>query len=892
MTKETPVLLAFNRGIISDKALARVDIDRTALSAETQTNYVPRVLGSMMLRPGWEYIATQNGNKTARFVPFVFATDDTAYIELTDSSMRVYVDDVPVTRASVTSAIANGTFDTDIVSWTDADEGTAASTWATGGYLNLLGTGFDAAIVRQLVSVPGGEENIKHGLRVTIERGPVEILVGSTSGGSEYFSETLGTGVHSLAFTPTRDFYIQFQSTLSYSVQVDSVEVESSGIQDLPTPWPEASLSSVRWDDSADVIFLSCSGGIQQRRIERRGPTSWSIVKYEPENGPFRNINTSSITMTPTATSGDTTLTASAAYFTSSNVGSLIKIESIGQTTTVTISGQNQFTDPIRVTGVENSRIFDIDITSLSDSTVTVQKSVGEPGSWSDVSNLSYTTNQDTTHDDGLDNQIIYYRIGVKTGDYGTDAPVLTLSYGSGSNTGIARITSVTNETTASCVVLDNFGNTDASANWYEGDWSPRRGYPSAVALHEGRLVWAGKSKVWLSETDAYDSFDDTVEGNSGPINRSIGQGPVDNINWIFSGNRLVLGTDSAEVSIRSSSFDEPLSPTAFNIKFPSNQGTANVPVVKIDSTGIFVQRGLTSVYQLVYSEVTAYDYTSSEKTVLVPEIGEPSIVRMAAQRQPDTRVHCVRSDGKVAVWVNDPAEEVAAWILIETDGEVEDAWVLPTGTAEDTVYYSVKRTINGTTKRYIEKWAFESECQGGTQNKQADSFITYDGVSTTAITGLEHLEGETVVVWGDGKYNGSYTVSSGAITLTTAISSGVIGLTYTAQFKSVKLAYATEAGTPLNQIKRLDHIGLIMKNTYKDGVKYGPDFDNLDDLPHIDDEGGEVDDDYLWGAYDKSSFEFDGPFDADSRICLQSVAPKPTTILACSFTMVTNEKM
>ena len=43
-------ILAFNRGRISRLALARTDFARTQFSAEIQTNWMPRALGSMMLR--------------------------------------------------------------------------------------------------------------------------------------------------------------------------------------------------------------------------------------------------------------------------------------------------------------------------------------------------------------------------------------------------------------------------------------------------------------------------------------------------------------------------------------------------------------------------------------------------------------------------------------------------------------------------------------------------------------------------------------------------------------------------------------------------------------------------------------------------------------------------
>src|SRR3990167_10517736 len=124
----------FNRGVIDPRALTRVDIKRVAMSAETQTNYIPRTMGSMTLRPGLEYIDSTYNDGEAVHIPFIFSIDDTAIIEFTDSIMRVRVDEAVLQRNSVSSAITNGTFTSNITSWTDADESGATSVWATGGY--------------------------------------------------------------------------------------------------------------------------------------------------------------------------------------------------------------------------------------------------------------------------------------------------------------------------------------------------------------------------------------------------------------------------------------------------------------------------------------------------------------------------------------------------------------------------------------------------------------------------------------------------------------------------------------------------------------------------------------------------------------------------------------
>lgn len=893
--KQNGQLLSFNRGIQSRLGLARIDLERTALAAEIQTNWMPRSLGSMSLRPGWEYIGSTRSGAEAKLFKFEFASDDVAQLEIAGGVMRVRIDDELIERESVTASVTNGTFTSNLTGWTDSDESGGTSQWATGGYMALLGTGTNAAIRDQEITVT--ETGTEHALRIVVARGPVILRVGSTSGGDDYITETtLGAGTHSLALTPSGNFHIRLMNRRAFTALVDSVAIESAGIMELTVPWQAADRRRIRMSQSGDVLFVACAG-YQQRKIERRATRSWSVVLYQPETGPFRNVNTTPITITPSALTGDVTLTASSALFRSTNVGSLFRIQSTGQTVTASIAAEDTFTNPIRVAGVEGQRAFGISILGAFTATLTLQYSVGEPGSWVDVT--SYTTVTSTSYNDELDNQIIYYRIGVKAGAFSSGPVTATLTYTSGSITGIARVTAYSSPTSVSAVVLQDFGATTASSDWWESTWSDRRGWPSAVALYEGRLWWFGKDRSIASISDAFEDFDDNFEGDSGPISRSIGEGPVDSICWALPLQRLLIGTSGTEFSARSSSFDEPLTPTNFNIKPASTLGAAQIDAVRIDATGIFVDKSLQKVYQLSYN-LDQNDYRPQDLTLWVPDLNEIGIVDIAVQRQPDTRIHCLRADGTVGVIVRDSAENVICWIEIETDGEVEDVCVLP-GVKEDRVYYVVNRS----TGRFIEKWSLESECRGRPVAKLADSFVHYSGSATTTITGLSHLNGRDVVCWGwntskpftdddgneVGRDFGTFTVSGGQITgLSAEVTDACVGLPYEARFKSAKQAFGAALGTPLNQRKRINQVGMILMNTHKGGIQFGPDFDTMDDMPSYESEL-EVGADHVWEDYDKDMVAFPGEWSTDSRLCLRAAAPKPCTVVAITTSMLTHDK-
>lgn len=894
--REYPALYAFNRGIVSPLGLARSDQKRVGLSAETMTNWMPRILGSMALRPGLGYIGATASNAAARYLPFVFATTDTALVEFTDSTMRVWINDTLLTRVSVATTITNGTFSGNISGWSDGSDAGGAIAYNSG--LGLTGNGTARAIAYQALSVSTADQSNEHGLHIIVSRGPVTFKVGNALGDDSFVSETvLDTGSHSIAFTPTATatVYVQFSSTAAYVAIVQQCTIESAGTVTLASPYLAADISAIRFDQSADTVFLACSG-YQQRKIERRGTRpgarSWSISVYQIDDGPFRAQNFGSTTITSSGLTGDVTLTSSRPLFKSGHVNALFRLNNQVAVQSASISAQNTFTSGLKVTGSGTQRSVTVTITGTWSAVVSLQVSTDNV-SFSDVPGETWNTNVTGPYLDGLDGQTRYYRIGVKTGNYTSGTVAVALGYTSGTLDGVVRITAFTSNLSVQAQVVRDIGATTATSIWTEGAWSSYRGYPTSVKLHEGRLWWAGQNGLYGSISDSFFSMDANVIGDSGPINRTIGSGPVDTINWIMSLQRLLLGAQGAEYSVKSSAFDTPLTPTDFTIKPASTQGSGSVDSVRVDQRGIYVDRSGTKVYELVF-DLQTYEYSSNELTAIVPELGLPSIVRMAVQRKPETRIHCVRSDGTVMLGIMDKVEDVLCWLNITTAGAsglIEDVVVLPgaRGSTEDQVYYVVNRTVNGATVRYLEKWAKETECRGATLNKQADAFITYSGPPATALGGLSHLEGASVVVWADGVdlspgapgSQTTYTVTGGTITVAAPVQNAVIGLPYTAQWKSAKLGLQQSlAQTMLNQQKRLSHLGVVAAYFHPKGIQFGPDFSHLDDMPAVE-QGAVIDANTIRTAYDEQEFPFPGVWTTDARLCIQAQAPRPVTLLA-----------
>jgi hypothetical protein len=910
--------LAFNRGEVSPLALTRIDAEKLRLAAETQENWMPLALGPMMLRPGSKYIATTRSSAKARYLEFIFGKTDTALLEFTDSHLRFLVSDTLVTRPSNTSTVQA------IASW-DYTTGTTTDSTAS----SVAGVATLAAIPRGGVACGTAlvtyAAATKHFIRFTVTNGPVTVMGGTTSGESDLLGRTIvDTGIHSIALTanPSANWYLRFENTDRRTKTISAVAIESSGTLDIASPYLLADLPNIRYTQSGDIVYLTCAG-YQQRKIERRGTrdadAGWSIVLYRSHDGPFAAAAYDDVTLLPSVYEGNGTLTASRNFFKGTHDGAMFRIFTPGQAMGNRLGAANAVSESVRQTGVGAGRAIDIVITGTWVGTLAYEYSLDGPDEGF-IENATTTANGTTSTGTGAgDNIIQWWRVKFKT--YTSGSAVVTFS-GTGAGSaggiggrlesttatdakgglfGICRVTGYTSPTVVNIEVLSPFSALVASNNWQEGEWSLRVGYPTAVAFHDGRLWFAGRDRLWGSESDNYTGFSLDVEGDSAPILRTVGFGPADSINWLLSLSRMIAGREMSEVSVRSSTQDEPITPTNFSVKDCSTQGSAKVQGVKVDRNGIYVQQSKKKIYELSYN-TQAGDYASRDLTRLHPDVGLNSLTDIGVQRQPDTRLHFVRDDGQVVVLVYDPSDEVEAFYRVKmggtgTDGNgvaqsygiVEDVVVLPAD-EEDAVYYVVKRTVNGGTVRYLEKLAKRSECIGGLLSKNLDSHVSYTGGATGTLTGLSHLEGQTVAIWVNGAQQTSQVVSGGQVVgILPQATNAVVGLPYTAVFVSAKLAYAAKAGTALTQKKRVDQIGFVLANTHYQGLQFGPDASNLDNLPLVED-GATTAADYVWSYYDKGMIPSPHDWSTDSRLYLKATSPRPVTVSAAVIGIETNE--
>ena len=109
-----------------------------------------------------------------------------------------------------------------------------------------------------------------------------------------------------------------------------------------------------------------------------------------------------------------------------------------------------------------------------------------------------------------------------------------------------------------------------------------------------------------------------------------------------------------------------------------------------------------------------------------------------------------------------------------------------------------------------------------------------------------------------------------------------------------VWMAGAAGAGTALTQKKRIDHLALILHNTYTDALRVGDDADDPRGLQQLSlmYRGQAVSGDTVYEEFDEESLVLRGRFDTDTRLIINALSHVPATVLGAVITIKTSDKI
>lgn len=353
--------------------------------------------------------------------------------------------------------------------------------------------------------------------------------------------------------------------------------------------------------------------------------------------------------------------------------------------------------------------------------------------------------------------------------------------------------------------------------------------YPGCVTYHQQRRFFARPNEspqnVKASRTGNYKNFNvSTPTQDDDAISFTVASQEVNAILHLVSVDELIMLTAGGEWVVKGTN-NGVITPSSLYPKPQGARGAAAQPrPLVVGDTVLFVDRGGRTIRDLRYT-LTTDKYAGDDLTVLAKHLFEGhTIIDWCYQQTPDSIVWAVRDDGVLLGFTYLREHDVWAWHDHATDGAFESICCVPEG-VEDAVYVAVRRTINGVTKRYIER--LHSEVYATVADAfHVDCGLSYYGAPVDELFGLEWLEGKTLAVLADGNVHPNVTVQNGYVQLQAHYSIIQIGLPIpNADIESLPIT-----GGLLGPKQRVPRTLLRVKNTR--GLQVGPDADNLEDLP------------------------------------------------------------
>jgi hypothetical protein len=373
-------------------------------------------------------------------------------------------------------------------------------------------------------------------------------------------------------------------------------------------------------------------------------------------------------------------------------------------------------------------------------------------------------------------------------------------------DSGTLRITAFTSDVQVSARIIAVFdpdsalfhgGNTVLGTEVVltEKAFSANRGWPEKVSFFQNRLFFARTQSLpgglFGSNYNGFTynsfNFDDSEALDTSALSTVIYNRRSVLIEHMVSYKSLLIFTTSGLYSTPLLE-DFPLTPRnmAF-INLQTADSSSGVDPQILDNQVLFYDKGGKKVKDINLLDRTG-TYVTNNISVMAPHlIDQPNssgVYENSTEKDGSwllTTMSGSELDGGLSIYQSVPEQEITAWTHSTTLGKFRAIIA-----DEALVYFFVEREINGSTVLYIEKLSWDV---------RTDSAKVVTGTAMTTVTGLSHLEGETVRVKGDGAVQESKTVTAGEITLDYAVDEVEVGLNYIPLVVPMPLNIPTQIG-------------------------------------------------------------------------------------------------
>ena len=477
---------------------------------------------------------------------------------------------------------------------------------------------------------------------------------------AEVKTSSLETRLVPFQFNVTQAYVLEFGNNY-FRIYKDGGQVTSGSpatAVEVTTTYATADLATLKFAQSGDVMYV-VHPDKPVRKIARTSHTAWTITDVDFKRGPFLDANTTDTTLTASGRTGSVTVTASAVTginggsgFESTDVGRLIKLHhGYAKITAITST-------TVCTAAVQENDVFDSELEPTYTSS-TISFAEGDPSSTGLEHNDRIVDSNKNWIDEGFkDNQEITVS-GASTS--GNNKSYLIVK-ATEDTLLLAPSDDVTEESASASITV--VGKLVADDEWALGAFSPRTGYPRAVAFYEQRLTFAGTDEqpqtVYFSVSGDFENFTAGTDDDSALV-YTLGSNQVNVIRFLSSSRSLLVGTSGGEFVVRAGGADEPITPKNVQIKQQSAFGSANVQPLQCGNAVLFLQRASRKIRELVYDFDTD-GYIAPDLSILAEHATEGGVKEMAYGQEPDSVAWMVRNDGVLLGMTYRRDEQVVAW--------------------------------------------------------------------------------------------------------------------------------------------------------------------------------------------------------------------------------------
>lgn len=667
-----------------------------------------------------------------------------------------------------------------------------------------------------------GAEDIKN--MTVLPRGGVQSRCGTQKLGTVHNSANKARMVDFI-FSQTQAYVLEF-SALVIRVWKDGVLVLSGGSPyTITTTYTEAEIPYLGFEQSADTLYITHPSH-KQATLTRSGDAAWTLASFGNLYGPLRAENATSTTLRidypdsypVLAPKGSTvTVTASAATFNSSHVGSVWGVRHVLYATTYTAyvaAGGGIYTSYNYPVYGEWELTIKPGSHGIDNTGIEIFKSVDEGLTWYKLHTVPATSDTTAVLITGSCDEPAYLQIQRDNVDDDFTFTLNSLGHSHWATFEITGFSSSLQVTAKMQTVFDQCGT--AFVTWAEGAWSDYRGWPAAVSFFQDRLGFGGDLEVpngfWYSKTGDYTNFGTSLPVVDDDAIRShlLGR-KVNPIRAMIPLQAHIVLTSDSEWTIEPQNTGV-FSTGAMQIKHQTYFGCADLPApVIVGDMAVFVTRHGNAVRGMAYDDVRGKQI--QDLTIMANHLFDGiTVVDWAYQQYPNSILWCVMSDGSLLSFTFHREHEVWAWARHDTAGSFESVCCVP-GDGQDDVYFEVNRTIGTTATRFIEVLAHRETAAADYVGVDCSTTFTAD-TATRTVTGADYLDGAVVEILADGAPVGRATVASGSFTVPKAASKVTYGLPFDYLLKTLQVNAAGQGGTTSDRKKLIKGVTISVLNS------------------------------------------------------------------------------